>query len=60
MQASIAASIRARLLTKAKDNGEKFDFALVCHAYEQFLYRLSESNLRGICLGFLYLARVWI
>ena len=46
MRTNIAASIRARLLNKAKENGEEFEFTLVSYARERFLYRLGESHLR--------------
>lgn len=47
MRTNIAASIRARLFNKAKENREEFEFTLVRYACERFLYRLGESHLRG-------------
>jgi hypothetical protein len=42
-----AASIRARLLTRAKHESEEFQRMLVRYANERLLYRLSRSPHRG-------------
>jgi len=42
-----AASIRARLLTRAKQESEEFQRMLVRYANERLLYRLSRSTHRG-------------
>jgi hypothetical protein len=42
----IAASVRARLLTRAKERGEDFQLTLVRYAIERFLYRLGKSGYR--------------
>ena len=61
MRTNIAASIRARLLNKAKENGEEFEFTLVRYACERFLYRLGESHLReSYILKGASLLSVWI
>jgi len=41
-----AASIYARLLTRAKERGEEFEAALTRYATERFLYRLSMAPAR--------------
>ena len=43
MTATVAASIRARLLDKARSVGAEFELFLVRYACERFLYRLGES-----------------
>ena len=43
---NIAASIRQRLLNRARVNGEDFQLLLDRYAVERFLYRLSVSNVR--------------
>jgi predicted nucleotidyltransferase component of viral defense system len=43
---NIAASIRQRLLNRARANGEDFQLLLDRYAVERFLYRLSVSNVR--------------
>ena len=50
MSPDIAASIRARLLRKAKESGDEFEFTLVRYACERFLYRLGASPLRERCI----------
>jgi len=40
------ASVRARLMNVAKQNGEAFDLVLVRFAIERLLYRLSQSKYR--------------
>lgn len=40
---NVAASIRQRLLTKAKRRGESFDYVVSLYARERFLARLAES-----------------
>lgn len=47
MSPDIAASIRARLLNKAKAGGEEFQLFLTRYTCERFLYRLGASPLRG-------------
>jgi hypothetical protein len=42
-QIDMAASVRARLLTRAKEHGEDFQLTLVRYAVERFLYRLGKS-----------------
>ncbi len=42
-QIDIAASVRARLLSRAKDRGEDFQLTLVRYAIERFLFRLGRS-----------------
>lgn len=46
MNGARAASIRARLLARAKDRGEDFSLVLNRYAIERFLYRLSISSVR--------------
>ena len=46
MTARRAASIHARLLTRAKERGEEFEAALTRYATERFLYRLSMAPAR--------------
>lgn len=45
-----AASVRARLLNRAKAEGEEFERTLVRYAGERLLYRLGESPARARCL----------
>lgn len=42
-QIDMAASVRARLLARAKEHGEDFQLTLVRYAVERFLYRLGKS-----------------
>ena len=42
----ISASVRARLMSISKINGEAFDLVLVRFAIERLLYRLSKSKHR--------------
>ncbi len=50
MSPDVAASIRARLLNKAKQTGEEFELFLVRYACERFLYRLGASEFRDRCI----------
>jgi len=49
MTPNVAASIKGRLLTKARERGEEFELFLVRYACERFLYRLGASELRDRC-----------
>ncbi|MCK4515179.1 MAG: nucleotidyl transferase AbiEii/AbiGii toxin family protein [Spirochaetaceae bacterium] len=49
MTSNIAASIKARLLTKARKRAEEFELFLVRYACERFLYRLGASRQRNQC-----------
>lgn len=44
------ASVRARLLNRAKERGEEFELTLTRFAAERFLYRLGESPAGDRCL----------
>ena len=46
MSPDVAASIRARLLNRAKSQGIEFQHYLVRYASERFLYRLGQSEVR--------------
>lgn len=50
MSPDVAASVRARLLTIAKQKGEEFERFLVRYACERFLYRLGASEFRDRCI----------
>lgn len=50
MTANVSASIRARLLNKARNIGSEFELFLVRYACERFLYRLGESVERERCI----------
>jgi predicted nucleotidyltransferase component of viral defense system len=50
MSPDAAASVRARLLRRAKASGESFELFLVRYACERFLYRLGASPLVDRCL----------
>ena len=50
MSPNVAASIRARLLSKAKNEAMDFQFFLVRYACERFLYRLGASEMRDRCI----------
>ena len=50
MTSSISASVRARLLNKAKSSGTEFQLFLVRYACERFLYRLGKSAVRDKCI----------
>lgn len=50
MSLEATASVRARLLRRAKDSGESFELFLVRYACERFLYRLGASPLADRCL----------
>ena len=45
-----AASVKARLLGRAKATGERFELLLVRYACERFLYRLGASGVRRRCI----------
>ena len=46
MSPSVTASIRARLLNRAKSSGIEYQLYLVRYACERFLYRLGQSEVR--------------
>ena len=46
MTRDFAASVKARLLNRAKKTGERYELSLVRYACERFLYRLGASELR--------------
>ncbi len=50
MTPGVAASVRARLLNRAKQIGEEFERTLVRFASERLLYRLGASAARDRCL----------
>ena len=50
MTTNIAASIRSRLLNKAKAEQTEFQLFLDRYACERFLYRLGESEVRDRCI----------
>jgi hypothetical protein len=50
MSPDVVASVRARLLRKAKEGGEEFELFLVRYGCERFLYRLGASELRDRCI----------
>ena len=50
MTAVTAASVRARLLSRAKGTGTEFELFLVRYACERFLYRLGRSDVRDRCI----------
>ena len=50
MSTNSTASIRARLLNRAKSEGEEFQLYLVRYACERFLYRLGASRARDQCI----------
>ncbi len=50
MTANVAASIRARLLNKARSVGSEYELFLVRYACERFLYRLGKSVERDRCI----------
>src|SRR5713101_2230103 len=41
---NVAASVRERLLNRARTEGEEFNFVLRRYFFERFLYRLGESS----------------
>ena len=49
MNNGITASIKARLLNRAKESGEEFQFVLMRYACERLLYRLGASRVRERC-----------
>ena len=50
MTTNATASIRSRLLRRAKNEGTEFELFLVRYACERFLYRLSMSEARERCV----------
>ena len=50
MTTNVAASIRSRLLNRARDEGTEFELFLVRYACERFLYRLGASEIRDRCI----------
>ncbi len=50
MTTNVAASIRSRLLSRAKAEGTEFQLFLDRYACERFLYRLGESDIRDRCI----------
>ena len=50
MNPNAAASIRARLLNRARSEGTEFQLFLVRYACERFLYRLGASRARDQCI----------
>ena len=50
MTTNVAASIRSRLLSRAKAEGTEFQLFLDRYACERFLYRLGESEVRDRCI----------
>lgn len=50
MTTNVAASIRARLLNRARAEGTEFQLFLDRYACERFLYRLGESEVRDRCI----------
>lgn len=50
MTTNVAASIRARLLNRARTEGTEFQLFLDRYACERFLYRLGESEVRDRCI----------
>ena len=50
MTTDVAASIRSRLLSRAKAEGTDFQLFLDRYACERFLYRLGESEVRDRCI----------
>ena len=50
MSSDLAASIRARLLNRAKANGEEFERTLARFAAERLLFRLGASSARDRCI----------
>jgi predicted nucleotidyltransferase component of viral defense system len=50
MTANVDASVKARLLARAKAAGEEFERMLVRYADERLLYRLGASGARDRCL----------
>lgn len=50
MSSNAAASIKARLLNRAKESGEEFELTLTRFAAERLLYRLGASNARERCI----------
>ena len=59
-KANLAASVLARLLKKAKANGDDYQTLLTAYCFERFLYRLGVSPLRDrFVLKGAMLLRLW-
>lgn len=57
---NLPASVAARLLNRAKQTGDDYQFVLTNFCFERFLYRLGHSDLRGrFVLKGAMLLRVW-
>ena len=57
---NVAASVLARLLTRAKKRGDDYNVVLTSYVAERFLYRLGSSSLRDrFVLKGAMLLRVW-
>ncbi len=57
---NVAHSVRTRLLTYAKAEGEEFNYVLIRYALERFLVRLSSSKHRdAFILKGAMLFRTW-
>ena len=50
MTLDVVASIKARLLTRAKKRGEEFELTLTRFAAERLLFRLGTSTARDRCV----------
>ena len=50
MSRDVAASVRARLLNKARGTGEEFELTLTRFAGERLLFRLGVSAARERCI----------
>jgi len=50
MSPDVAASVRARLLSRAKERREEFEFTLARFAAERLLFRLGASGARDRCI----------
>ena len=50
MSPDVAASIKARLLNRARRQGSELELVLVRYACERFLYRLGASGARERCV----------
>lgn len=47
MSANVPASVKARLLNRARSQGDEFERVLLRYACERFLYRVGVSEVRG-------------
>lgn len=43
---NVAASVMARLLTRAKSRGDDYQLLVTAYAFERLLYRLGQSPVR--------------